>query len=126
VQDIRELKIPNKIQSREYSRDGGSEDILHNDSVWRNLNGNRNVVCLNRDDAKRNADLNWFENDWNDNWRFAAVRNSLYFPVIAGGVFSDIVFTDPIQPPSIFPISSKCSERIIYFLLSSDLISQDI
>jgi hypothetical protein len=60
---------------------GDLEDILHDSSVWRNLNGNRNVVCLNRNDAKRNANLNNFDNDWNDNWRFAAVRNSLYFPL---------------------------------------------
>lgn len=99
---------------------------MHNGSVWHNPNGNRNVVCLNRNDAKRNADLNLFENDWNDNWRFAAVRNSLYFPAAVGGVFSDLDRRDPIQPPSIRPISSKCSERIMYFLLSTDFISQEI
>lgn len=30
----------------------------------------------------------------------------------------------PCQPPSIFPISSSFSERAIYFLLSSDFVSQ--
>ena len=29
----------------------------------------------------------------------------------------------PLQPPSIFPISSRYNERAIYFLLSKDLIS---
>jgi hypothetical protein len=61
--------------------DGGWEDILHDSSVWRDPNGNRNVVCLNRNDAKRNANLNNFDGDWNDNWRFAAVRNFLCFPL---------------------------------------------
>ena len=118
--------IPNKVQPRENSKGGGLEDISHNGSVWRNPNGNRNVVCLNENDVKRNANLNWFENDWGDDWRFAAVRNFLYFPAAVGGVFSDLEMTNPIHPPSIFPISSKYSERIIYFLLSIDLISQEI
>ncbi len=54
------------------------DGTLHNNggSVWRNLNGNRNVAYLDRNDAKRNLNLNWYENDWNDICRFAAVRKS--------------------------------------------------
>ena len=48
-------------------------------SVWRDSDDDRRVVFLGRDGAERDANLNWFENDWNDNCRFAAVRNSLYF-----------------------------------------------
>lgn len=43
-------------------------------SVWRLLRGNRFVVCLDGDGAERDADLNWFESDWDGGWRFAAVR----------------------------------------------------
>ena len=38
-------------------------------------NGNRNVPYLNRNDAKRNLNLNWLDNDWNGNYRFLAVRH---------------------------------------------------
>jgi len=107
-------------------RDGGSEDTLHNGSVWQNPNGNRNVVYLNRNDVKRKANLNWFDNDWDGACRFAAVRKFLYFPATISGFFYGLGISDPIHPPSILPISSKCSERIIYFLLSIDFISQEI
>lgn len=43
------------------------------------LNGNRHVGYLNRNNAKRNANLNYFDNDWNDNYRFLAVRYFLFF-----------------------------------------------
>ena len=54
-------------------------DTLHIGSVWQNRNGNRYVPCLYRNGSKRNLNLNWTENDWNEIYRFAAVRNSLYF-----------------------------------------------
>ena len=66
MQNITEIKFPNKIQPREYSRGGGIDDILHTGSVWQNRNGNRNVPYLNRNGSKRNLNLNWIENDWND------------------------------------------------------------
>jgi len=43
-------------------------------STWRDLNGNRNVLVLNCSEGKRMTNLSWFDNDWNDNCRFAAVR----------------------------------------------------
>ncbi len=39
----------------------------------RDDDGNPNVLYLNRNDSKRNLDYNWFDNDWNDNYRFAFV-----------------------------------------------------
>ncbi len=52
-------------------------------------------------------------------------RNSLHFsPYLCGGEFCFI--SCPSQPPSIRPISSSGSERAIYFLLSSDFVSQRI
>lgn len=41
------------------------------------LDGNRYVSYLNRNDAKRNLNLNNWDDDWNANYRFLAVR---YFP----------------------------------------------
>jgi hypothetical protein len=52
---------------------------LHIGSVWHGRNGYRNVPYLNRNGSKRNLNLNWIENDWNEVCRFAAVRNSLRF-----------------------------------------------
>lgn len=43
-----------------------------------NVNENRNVAYLWNDDNGRNLNLNWIDNDWNDNYRFLAVRKSLY------------------------------------------------
>lgn len=53
---------------------GGMDDILYIGSVG-NVNGNRNVAYLDHNDRKRNLNLNWFDNDWNDSYRFLAVRN---------------------------------------------------
>jgi len=84
-------------------------------SVWRNLN-DRNVAYLWDVSGRRNLNLNWLENDWNAKYRFAAVRNLLYFPSFTEGF---LLKTIPrIQPPSIFPVSFNFSENNIYFLLS--------
>ncbi len=45
---------------------------------WQRPGGNRNVPYLNDWDDKRKLNLNSFENDWNENYRFAAVRNWIY------------------------------------------------
>ena len=51
-------------------------------------------------------------------------RKSLHFSLPAGGEFCLISW--PFQPPSILPISSRGKDRAMYFLLSSDLVSQVI
>lgn len=83
-----DLKIPSKIQLGEYSvfikynsTGGAIEDILRiydGGSVWQNPNGNRNVGYLYYNDGQRKLNLNWIDNDWNDNYRFAAVRQFLF------------------------------------------------
>jgi hypothetical protein len=40
------------------------------------VNGNRYVLYLNRNDAKRNLNLNNWANDWNDNWGFLGAPRS--------------------------------------------------
>lgn len=47
--------------------------------TWRDSNGNRNVPYLYFND-KRKLNLNWYDNDWNANYRFLAVRKSLLHP----------------------------------------------
>lgn len=53
------------------------------------VNGNRNVPYLNRNDAERNLNLNWWDNDWNGNYRFFAVRHCHDFsrPAWSGVLF---------------------------------------
>lgn len=54
--------------------------FIHFDgSSWVNRDGNRNVPYLNKNDSKRNLNLNWFDNDWNDYWRFLTVRKFIRF-----------------------------------------------
>lgn len=43
-------------------------------SVWPNPRGFRHVPSLLWLDAERDLDLDWFEGDWLEDWRFAAVR----------------------------------------------------
>lgn len=50
-------------------------------SSWVNPNGNRNVPYLNENSQKRNLNLNYWDDEWNANYRFAAVRNSLHILV---------------------------------------------
>jgi len=70
--------------------------------------------------------LNWTLNEWNDIYRFAAVRNWLCFTPQKCGVcyyFDDDCLA---QPPSIRPISSNFSERAVYWLVLVALVSQVI
>ena len=43
------------------------------------INGNRRVPYLNRNNAKRNLNLNNWDGNWNANYRFLAVRNDFNF-----------------------------------------------
>ena len=56
--------------------------IFHGVVVWMvfytkscTLFGNRYVPVLNRNDSKRNLNLNNWANDWNGYYRFLGVRN---------------------------------------------------
>lgn len=97
------------------------DDTSH---IWLNRDDNRNVAYLNRNGSERNLNLNWYDNEWNDNCRFLAVRNSFRFSEQLFARF--YLITCFIQPPNILPISLKGSDMLIYFLLSKNLISQDI
>ena len=45
-------------------------------SVWRGPSGFHDVSCLSRSISARYLNLYWFEDSWNDDWRFAALRKS--------------------------------------------------
>lgn len=108
------FKTPNQIQSdRAFDGWWYRWQIVQIGSVWRNPNGNLNVPILNENDGRRNLNLNWFDNDWNPNYRFLAVRKSLH-----------CALTCFIQPPSILPISFRYSEIKRNFLSGSALTSQ--
>jgi hypothetical protein len=56
-------------------KDGGQDDERHIGSVFVNPNdGNRCSPYLYENDANRKLNLNDRDNDWNANYRFAAVR----------------------------------------------------
>lgn len=75
-------------------------------------------------DDERNVNVNRNDNDWNDNWWFAGVRDSLHFSPRASGV--EFLISCPFQPPSILPTSSSGMESAAYFFVSSDFVSQSI
>lgn len=62
---------------------GGTDDVCTLGSVA-SIDGNRHVPYLNRNGSERNLNLNWWDNRWNANYRFAAVRNWLRAPLMAG------------------------------------------
>lgn len=65
---------------------GGADGASHKGSVAK-VNGNRNVPYLNEDDSKRNLNLNWWNDDWNPDYRFLAVRHFHVSPALIGGSF---------------------------------------
>lgn len=81
-------------------------------------------ATFNRFNDERNVNVNCNDNDWNDNWWFAGVRNSLYFSPNNYCLGEFCFVSCPFQPPSILPITFIFSDSEIYFLLSSDFVSQ--
>jgi len=80
-------KVANKIQPGEHSMGGGMDGASHKGSVAK-VNSNRNVPYLNRNDSNRNLNLNWWDNDWNPDYRFLAVRYAHdFFRPLTGGSF---------------------------------------
>lgn len=99
---------------------GGTDGVSHEGSVAK-VNGNRNVPYLNKNGSKRNLNLNWWNDDWNPDYRFLAVRHVHCFsrPTMAGVLFCNCLR----HPPSILPASARHSERCTYLFVSSDCIS---
>ena len=112
--------MPNTIQPGEYSTGSGMEDTLYVPQLQRQPVCpvsvlERQVVELEQQLAGQRLERQQ---------PCCGARNSLKFSPYLLGEFC--FWSWPFQPPSIFPISSIFSERAIYFLLSSDLVSQSI
>lgn len=102
------------------SMDSGTDGVS-----YISFEGNEHACNVWWNGSKRKANLNWFDNEWNDNYWFAFVRNSLHSPPFLGK--SGVSFsTFLIHPPSILPISLSGSESRVYFLLSSTFSSHAI
>ena len=87
-----------------------------------NCNGNLNVPYLYENGDKVVVNWNWLDNNFNSNNPALRFGNSFHFSLVF--TMGEFCFKScPLQPPSILPISSIFSERIIYFLLSNDLTS---
>src|SRR3989338_538337 len=86
---------------------------------------NLNVFNVEHNDNGRwlNSNNGHPENRWNVDNRWVFSRsNPVHFSPAFVGEFC--LMSCPYQPPSIRPISSSFSDKAIYFLLSSDLVSQ--
>ena len=91
------------------------------------VDGNPNVVYLwsNIDDRKLN--LNWTDGRWGSGCLVAGVRKSYHFPAPLLSNWGWVCLSICLyQPPSILPISFSGSDKAIYFLFSSEFISQEI
>lgn len=111
--------MPNSIQPREYSKGGGTDDILYN--IVRNDDGNLNVPYLYDDDSQVVVNWNWLDNNFNDNNPALRFATGFVSPPYLG----EFCFTNlPFQPPNILPISSSGADKAAYFLLSKLLVSQ--
>ena len=112
--------MPNTIQLGEYSMGSVMDGVLYiTDS-----DGNLKLFNVNHDDNGRWLNSNYGnpENVWNGDNQFVFCY-SLHSPPQCGGVS---FYSCLINPPKIFPTSFNLFERIIYFLLSKALISQEI
>ena len=58
---------------REYPEVQRKFPIIGLASVWRDVRDDARVPYLDRNGSKRNLNLNWLENDWNEICRFAAL-----------------------------------------------------
>ena len=114
----------NTIQSREYSRGGGRDEI------FRNTDGEPNVLNANCNDDGR-----WFSAGWSDPDRKWDAYGVFVFLVPAALFISLYTFCKEsfslkvvrsIFPPSILPISFNFSESKLYCLLFKDFVFQRI
>jgi len=109
--------MQHKIQPGEYSMGGGQDGVIYN----RNQDGNSYVRYMYWDDDRWNWNANWLDNDWSDSnpALVRAIHSISNAPYLGSICFS----TCPSQPPSILPMASSCSESVMYFFVSSDLLS---
>ena len=112
--------MPNTIQLREYSKGSGNRrNPIH---FVQNSNGNLNVPYLYENGDKVVVNWNWLDNNFNSNNPALRFGNSFHFSLAF--VAGEFCFAScPLQPQSIFPISSTLRDKATYFLLSIDFAS---
>lgn len=81
--------------------------MVHNDTRVFMNDGNRYVSELNYDDNDRNLNLYNWNDDWNDNWRFAVVRNFFFSLYNLWRVFLFILFSK---------LSIPTTKHLTYFI----------
>jgi|GEM_PF-475073 len=93
-------------------------------TILRYPSGSRSVLCLYRGGrGEWSWGFSWLDSDWYSGYP-SALANLFVSPPYLGEEFC--FNSCPLQPPSILPISAIFSESEIYFLLSSDFVSQRI
>ena len=123
VRGVKRLHIANSIRPQEYSRGGGMDDVSHISAQ-----SERQPVCgvLQLERQHRQAELQLARQQPQRRQPVRSARNPFHFPThsriqeCVGFCF----FNCPCQPPSILPTSSILSERMAYFFVSSDFVSQ--
>ncbi len=112
--------MPNTTHSREYSGASGADDMLYvPQRQWQPRRPlpvlERRAVVLELQRARQRLERDE---------PVCGARNSLHFPpmLLGGFCFSSC----PPHPPSILPIASIFMESAIYFVSSSDFVSQSI
>lgn len=108
------ITMPNTIQAGEHSMAGGTDGASH-----------ACYAIFNRWNDERNVNVSRNDNDWNDNWWFAGLRNSLHFERPPRGC-SFCLTVWPYHPPSCLPASSRGIESAPYLFVSSEPVSQRI
>ncbi len=64
------------------------DDVRHiMDARWQNQNGNWYAPIANRNDDRRNLNLNYLDNDFNPNYGWLVLRQPLNFPRLLAGVY---------------------------------------
>lgn len=115
------IKIPNYIQPREYSRGGGTDGTLYYSTRMAILTcSTSSTIATSCGSTPTTAGLT--TSGMLTTASSSCLATLSFLSRYSAGEFCFV--SCPFQPPSIFPISSNCRDRAIYFLLSIDLVSQ--
>lgn len=74
---LRDATLPEGLAWAKHHPDNQRKyPIVIRGSVWQRWDGDRGVACLWGGTDGRDLDLDWFDDDWDEDYRFAAVRES--------------------------------------------------
>jgi hypothetical protein len=105
---LRDAELPELIAfGATYKDEQRKGPIVARGSVRQLDLGYRGVACLHGNASGRSLLLVDLLDGWHGDWRFAAVRNSLYFD-ISPGLGRNVLMSCFFHPPSIFPVFGEC------------------